>query len=138
MPNCTESTYKLMFSKELELIQRALWAGSDDQSLWFYHQYLMSTFDPRYAGDSIAPDLTADERVKYVAQEFDRVQEMLDGAEDCKWIYQSLIQLSILYKSLTTKWPLKASSVQTWIDELLRLDPLRAGRWNDLKASLDN
>lgn len=86
----------------------------------------------------MVPDLTTDERSKYIAQEFDRVHEMLDGAEDCKWIYQSLIHLSKLHKSFTAEWPAKADLVRQWIDELLRLDPLRAGRWNDLNSDLEN
>ncbi|CAD6583084.1 MAG: Rab geranylgeranyltransferase [Alectoria sarmentosa] len=86
-----------LLDEELTLIERALWAGSEDQSLWFYHQCLMCTFDPKYAAESMVPDLTASERLMYVRDEIVKVQAMLDGAEDCKWIYQSLISLSILY-----------------------------------------
>ena len=97
----------------------------------------MSTFDPRYAADSMVPDLTAAEKFAYVVQEFDRVQDMLDGAEDCKWIYQSLTDLSVLHKRLTTEWPVQVEVIRNWVDKLLRLDPLRAGRWSDLKSFLE-
>ncbi len=127
----------LTYSSELELIQRALWAGSEDQSLWFYHQNLMSTFDPKYAADSMAPDLSEEERSVYVTQEIGRLQEMLDGAEDCKWIYQSLISLSILHKSLRSRWPVVLSEIGHWVDELTELDPLRAKRWADLRRDLE-
>lgn len=120
-------------SAELALIQRALWAGSEDQSLWFYHQHLMCTFDPEYAPRSMAPALTTEERSKYLLQEIERILEMLDGAEDCKYIYQSLIYLSMLYKDLNGFWPEKSSDVGKWIKELGKVDPLRAGRWADFK-----
>ena len=127
----------LTYNQELELIQRALWAGSEDQSLWFYHQNLMSTFDPKYSADSMVPDLSVEERAEYVTQEIGRLQEMLDGAEDCKWIYQSLIGLSILQKSLRGRWPAGTSAIGHWVDELTKLDPLRAKRWADLRRELE-
>ena len=135
-PTCTRCAIAHI-TLELELIQRALWAGSEDQSLWFYHQSLMSTLDPKYAADSMAPDLSEEERSEYVAQEIGRLQEMLDGAEDCKWIYQSLISLSMLQKRLVGMWPIGISEIVHWIDELTKLDPLRAKRWADLRRELE-
>lgn len=126
----------LIGRQELDLIQRALWAGSEDQSLWFYHQHLMCTFDPKYASVSMAPALTTEERSTYLIQELERVLEMLDGAEDCKWIYQSLIYLSMLYRNSNQSWPTESSGILDWVNELTKLDPLRAGRWNDLKNKL--
>ena len=134
----SHTVLSLTTSQELELIQRALWAGSDDQSLWFYHQSLMSTFDPKYAEESMAPDLLAEERLAYVLQEIDRIQEMLDGAEDCKWIYQALLHLSTLCKALTGRWCIRVSEIQMWVNELVKLDPLRSKRWTDLKQTLED
>lgn len=125
-----------MTNEELELIQRALWAGIDDQSLWFYHQYLMSSFDTNYAAASIAPDLTTEDKLKYLDREIAEIREMLECAEDCKWIYQSLIDLNIMCKDLAGKWSCDVREVRAWVDKLADLDPLRAGRWRDLRASL--
>ena len=125
-----------MYWQELELIERALWAGSEDQSLWFYHQYLMCTFDPKPTADSMVPDLTTAERSMYVRGEILKVREMLDGAEDCRWIYQSLISLSILYRDLGNDWIENEVSIENYIAELTRLDSLRAGRWNDLRSRI--
>lgn len=122
---------------ELELIQRALYADSNDQSLWFYHQYLICTFDPKYIDGSIAPNLRLDQRLEYLSLEYKKVLEMLDGAEDCKWIYQSLIQTSVLYKNLSNKWPAPGGQIKSWIRELQQLDPLRKGRWHDMEKGLE-
>lgn len=92
----------------------------------------MSTFDPRYAADSIAPELSTEERSRYVAEELEKIQEMLEGAEDCKWLYQSLIQLSLLYRQITQQWPLELRQVEEWVHELVKLDGLRTTRWGDL------
>lgn len=96
----------------------------------------MCTFDPQYAADSMVPGLTAAQRTMYVQKEIMKVREMLDGAEDCKWIYQSLIHLSLLYRELGNDWFDEANHVDEYIDELTKLDPLRSGRWNDLKGQV--
>ena len=96
----------------------------------------MCTFDPKYATESMVPELTGAERTTYVRKEIMKVREMLDGAEDCKWIYQSLIHLSLLYRELGSDWVEEASHVDEYIDELTKLDPLRLGRWNDLKGQI--
>lgn len=59
---------------------------------------------------------------------------MLDGAETCKWIYQRLIDLALMSKSLNDRWPVDSSDMASWIDNLAELDPLRKGRWDDLKS----
>ena len=96
----------------------------------------MSTFDPKYAGEIMVPELTGSERTAYVGKEIKKIREMLDGAEDCKWIYQSLVQLNVLHRSIGNGWFEEASQVGEYIDQLTKLDPLRSGRWNDLKGSI--
>ena len=96
----------------------------------------MSTFDPKYAEEKMVPGLTGAERIAYVGKEIRKIREMLDGAEDCKWIYQSLVNLNVLHRSICNDWFEEASRVDEYIDQLTKLDPLRSGRWNDLKGSV--
>ena len=131
-----DAARRQMLDSELELVQRALWTGDNDQSIWFYHQVLMCNFDPRYAKQSIVPNLSTDEMAEYITSEIDKIVDMLDGAEDCKWIYQALIDLSLLFQRLGGRWPEQAVDVEKWLGELERLDPLRAGRWTDLRMEL--
>lgn len=129
---------KKFFDEEFELITRALYTDSYDQSLWFYHQYLMSTLDPANPhSKSILEPCTNEERVQYLEQEIDSVKEMLDGAEDCKYLYQALLEYSQRYleveggnKFVTTK------EMAQWLAELRKIDPLREGRWADLEVKV--
>ena len=82
----------------------------------------------------MAPGLTTIERLAYVRKEILKVREMLDGAEDCKWIYQSLIHLNHMYHELGNDWFEEASHIDQYVDELVKLDPMRAGKWKDLKS----
>lgn len=122
---------------ELLLIQEALYTDPYDQSLWFYHHYLMCTFDPHLCHHAMASHLTPDKRLEYITGEIDKILDMLDGAEDCKWIYQSLIQLSTMYKASSGAWPDQAAGIRGWLSELRKLDPLRTGRWTDLDRALN-
>ena len=129
---------KKMIDDELELITRALYTDPYDQSLWFYHQYLMSTLDPSNRQSvTILDPCTNGNRLDYLEQELDNVKEMLDGAEDCKYIYQALLEYSQQYleveagnKKVTTM------EMRGWLDELRKIDPLREGRWADLEKKM--
>ncbi|KAL9121603.1 MAG: hypothetical protein Q9187_001843 [Circinaria calcarea] len=118
------------------MLDKALYVDPYDQSLWFYHQYLMCTFDPQLSSNTMAPNLTYEERLEYISTEIDKVVEMLEGAEKCKWIFQSLIQLCLTYKAIASHWPLQAKELRNWMIELEKLDPLRKGRWTDVVRTL--
>jgi len=136
---------RAFFDGEFELITRALYTDPYDQSLWFYHQYLMSTLDPNSPTNAtsylrntaiLSPVSNAD-RLHYLEQELDSIQEMLDGAEDCRYIYQALLDYSSKYleveagnKKVTTR------ELNRWVEELRKLDPLREGWWRDLSSKM--
>ena len=121
---------------ELKLIHEAL-CDPADQALWFYHQNLMCTFDPDTASQTMAPQLTAAERVNYVEEETVFIEEMLEDFDDCKWIYQALIDCTLLQSRITGKGIHdEKEKIESWLRELQRLDPLRRGRWQDLEKSL--
>lgn len=84
----------------------------------------------------MAPNLSKLERLDYVSKQIESLLDMLDGAEDCKWIYQSLLQLCVVHRANSGTWPTQKPEMQQWIEELRKLDPLRAGRWTDLKTNL--
>ncbi|KAK2735210.1 GTPase-activating protein [Myotisia sp. PD_48] len=124
---------KQMLSDELKLIHRAL-IDPYDQSLWFYHQYLMCSCDPDIALKTMAPNLSDTERLEYLDQEVAGILEILEDVNDCKWVYQALISYSLLGSQIRKRMDSKLQeNIGKWLLELKRLDPLRIGRWNDLE-----
>jgi geranylgeranyl transferase type-2 subunit alpha len=123
----------------LNLIHDAL-IDPYDQSLWFYHACLMAAFDPTQAPKSIAPNLSREQRLNYLEGQVAYVFEILEDTSDCKWVYQTLIDLARLYKRNAGSWPprIQAADILQWMEQLEKLDPLRMGRWADLKAELVN
>lgn len=136
--NATSRQRREMLDKELEFIMQALYTDPYDQSLWFYHLYLMTTLSPHCPQKAtFVTDFTNQDREEYIETQLDLVKDMLDGTDDCKWIYQGLLTLAEQYleidagnKAVTTK------EMGGWLDKLEQLDPLRKGRWADLRQKL--
>lgn len=126
----------LLIFAELELIHQAL-IDPYDQSLWFYHQNLMCVFDPSVADRTMAPNLSTSERLQYLRDETEAIQEMLDGAEDCKYIYQALIECTLLASKVGGSLQQDdRDQILSWLSELKKIDPLRQQRWLDFERSL--
>ncbi|KAJ9623436.1 Rab geranylgeranyltransferase [Taxawa tesnikishii (nom. ined.)] len=130
-----------MLDDEFQLITEALSTDPADSSLWFYHQYLLTTLSPSVPTKSmIVLDLTNQDRLQYLEQEIDSVRAILDiweDTDDCKWIYQSLLGLATQYMDIEAgNKKFSTLEMRTWLDQLEKLDPLRKGRWQDLRKSL--
>jgi geranylgeranyl transferase type-2 subunit alpha len=128
------SARRRMLEAELDMMQEAL-VDPYNQSAWFYHQYLMSTISLECPRESaIVLDLTPTERIKHYEQEIERIAEIEEDIDDCKWVFEALLQYSVDLQKLGGET--ESSQQQQWLDTLLRLDPMRAGRWKDLRADL--
>ncbi|KAF2105326.1 hypothetical protein BDV96DRAFT_655740 [Lophiotrema nucula] len=133
------TTRRKMLEDELQLICTAINTDPFDQSIWFYHQSLMSTISSDCPRESmIVQDLSNGERLRHYAREMEYIKEILEDEADCKWIYESLLSTASFYvqveagtKAFTTL------EMQSWLDQLRRLDPLRRGRWDELGRRLN-
>lgn len=117
-------------------MRNALWTDANDQSLWFYHRFLIINLLDHNV--SILPSFTADQRLEYANSQIDDLKEMLDGAEDCKWIYNGLLEYTLAICDVYKRQPTaeEKQDLKFWLDELKKLDPLRIGRWDDRERSL--
>lgn len=137
--NADSKARRSFLDSELALICEAINTDPFDQSIWFYHQYLLSILSASCSPQQqIVQDLTNGERQKYYEHEMDYIREILEDEADCKWIYEALLGLAKAYLdvdggtgAVTTK------DMRAWLKELKRLDPLRHGRWNDLEKRLN-
>jgi geranylgeranyl transferase type-2 subunit alpha len=125
-----------MLESELNTMQDAL-IDPFNQSAWFYHQYLMSTLSPScQKQDAIVLDLTMSDRLHYYEQELERITEITEDFNDCKWVYEALLQYSIDYSKLKGVSLSNREELRGWLETLQRLDPMRSGRWRELRTSL--
>lgn len=97
----------------------------------------MCVFDPTVAPRTMAPNLSTSERLQYLRNEIEAIQEMLDGAEDCKYIYQALIECTLLASKVAGQLSAEdGEQILSWLSELKQLDPLRKQRWLDFEKTL--
>lgn len=136
--NADTKARRALLASELELICEAINTDPFDQSIWFYHQYLMSTLSPSCPqGGLIVQDLTNGERQKYYENEIEYIKEILEDEAECKWIYEGLLRLAEAYLEVDAGTGMVTTKdMSTWLAELKRLDALRRGRWEDLEQKL--
>ena len=97
----------------------------------------MCTFDPDYTARSMAPNLSNQQRLEYIASEREYIEEVLEDAQDSKWPYQALIECTMLEGKLRDGLQKEdRAKLMEWLEKLKTLDPLRRGRWNDMERLL--
>jgi len=97
----------------------------------------MSTFDLETAGQSIAPELSDADRLGYIQAEQEFIEDLLEDAEDSKWVYQALMECALIEARLTGGLSANVKEkIRGWLTKLKELDPLRSGRWVDAEQSL--
>lgn len=83
----------------------------------------------------IAPRLSTDEKITYIENEIEEMTDMLDGAEDCKWIYLALIEARLMLARLQKSGINSEGKrdIQEWLMTVKKLDPLRKMRWEEME-----
>ncbi|KAI9869387.1 MAG: Rab geranylgeranyltransferase [Trichoglossum hirsutum] len=123
------------FEDELSLITRALYTDPYDQSLWFYHTYLLlTTCSPKSPATTAAnkiTTLTPTQKSHYLRHELASLRDLLEeGVDDCKWVYEALVVYGRMAGRVGGEGA-GEEEVREWLGKLEQLDPLRKGRWRD-------
>ncbi|KAK4139412.1 uncharacterized protein C8A04DRAFT_33093 [Dichotomopilus funicola] len=138
-------TRREFFNQELELIHNALNVGPEDQSLWYYHQFLVlnlvSPNQPNPTTPSqalIVPDLPLADRIGYLTSEINLIDELLEDYDDVKSIYEALFEYRLYQTQLEGRQPdeREKEELARWLGKLKQLDPMRSGRWADLEKEV--
>ncbi|KAH9431037.1 hypothetical protein MCOR02_008346 [Pyricularia oryzae] len=123
---------------ELNLVREALNVGPEDQSLWYYHQFLMLNLFDAVDSSAIAPNLNVSERVAYVTRELDDIKDLLEDYEDIKWLYEALLEYTVALAKLESRSLSEHETEQLrgWLVKLQQLDRTRRGRWAYMRSEL--
>lgn len=123
---------------ELALIREALNVGPEDQSLWYYHQFLMLDVINQSGQPTITSHLSNQEKVSYINREIEDIKDLLEDYDDCKLLYERLMDYTLELATMEKRQPSsdEKNALKTWLLKLRELDPLRTGRWNDTEEVL--
>lgn len=115
----------------------ALFTDPYDQSLWFYYQFLMTTLTDPAGYETIVPELSNEERIKIVKSQLSNLNGVSEEADDCKWVYDALLEYTLGYSRLESRAPSsdEKKNCDLWLAKMRKLDPKRSGRWDDIAAS---
>ena len=118
---------------ELELIHGAVNVGPEDQSLWYYHQFLLQNLVSRDERESVVPNLGTAERVSYIRAEIEEIKDLLEDYDDIKWIYEELMGCTLAAAEVEEREmnEEEKGEMREWLGKLKGLDPMRKGRWDD-------
>lgn len=78
---------------------------------------------------------TATEESQHLKTQLATISDMLDGAEDCKWIYEALLRYTMILRQIESEEE-PIEKAKEWLEQLRKLDPLRKGRWADMEREL--
>lgn len=112
--------------------------GPEDQSLWYYHQFLVLDLVEYVGRPTITVGLTAEERVSYIDRELVDIKDLLEDYDDCKLIYERLMDCTLALATLEERLPtpVEKTDLRAWLSKLQELDPMREGRWIDMEREL--
>lgn len=87
---------------------------------------------------TITGELNVDERVAYLKQEIADIKDLSEDYDDCKLIYEKLMEYTVALSVLEGRQPSSDEKVEleSWLSTLRQLDPMRQGRWNDMEKGL--
>ncbi|KAK0708948.1 hypothetical protein B0T26DRAFT_719921 [Lasiosphaeria miniovina] len=125
---------KAFLDKELGMINEALNVGPEDQSLWYYHQFLMLNLVSFVGRATIVPTFNLKERITYMSREIEGIKELLEDYNNIKLIYEALLDYTIMLCQLEERQPdtSERADLAVWLQKLRELDPMRNGRWSDV------
>ncbi|KAH6851049.1 hypothetical protein B0I37DRAFT_127585 [Chaetomium sp. MPI-CAGE-AT-0009] len=126
---------RAFLDNELQQIREALNVGPEDQSLWYYHQFLVLNLVAPDKHPAMTPDFTREDRVAYLTREIDEIKELVEDYDDVKLIYEALFEYTVYHSQLEERQPepSERADLVAWLEKLRELDPMRNGRWADLE-----
>ncbi|SPQ20342.1 7d9472be-761a-4431-b752-9b38df12824b [Thermothielavioides terrestris] len=130
-----DAARRAFLDKELNQIREALNVGPEDQSLWYYHQFLMLNLVDPDKHPAMTRGIAARDRAAYLAREIDEIKELLEDYPDVKLIYEALFEYTLYLCQLEDRQPTadERADLAAWLAKLKELDPMRNGRWADLE-----
>ncbi|KAJ6441706.1 geranylgeranyl transferase type-2 subunit alpha [Purpureocillium lavendulum] len=134
----SDDARRAFLETELRNVNEGLNVGPEDQSLWYYHEFLVSNVAETRDAGTIAPNLSLDDRRSHLVAEIDNIRELLEDYADMKRIYDALIDYTVALGRMDDRklHDDEKADVAEWLEKLRLLDPKRKGRWNDLAQEL--
>lgn len=118
MYGATNEGFAQTLRDELEFIRPAFYISPDDQSPWFYYDWLISSLKEVESKDRFE---------EVVAVEVESLRELLADAPDCKWVMLGVVRLLISRDD-----PADKEEIAKLLVTLSEVDPIHASYYKHL------
>ncbi|KAK9469419.1 hypothetical protein V1512DRAFT_218412 [Lipomyces arxii] len=112
--------------KEIYFITQAMYTDPDDQSVWLYHRWLVTSND--------IVNLEPIERKALLGKEIKSIEELLEVEPDSKWCLHSLAFYKTYLANLLQEQV--DLTVEGYLDKLEKIDSMRRHRYQDWKKEI--
>ncbi|KAK6359283.1 Rab geranylgeranyltransferase, variant 2 [Orbilia brochopaga] len=146
--NANPEERRTFLDGELGIMQEALFTDPYDQSLQLYHHWLISaTCSPASSAGAKSGEivrLTQSQQLEILSRTLAWMRELLEEEPECRLLLEELIFVSGLVRGHvaenndpdTISADEVKSDMQSWLDKLMVVDPMRIGRWQELAERL--
>ncbi|RDA86625.1 hypothetical protein CP532_1055 [Ophiocordyceps camponoti-leonardi (nom. inval.)] len=123
---------------EFDFVRGALNIGPDDQSLWYYHKYLILILTGSSTYRSVSFQLPWTDRKTYISHEIAKAQELTEDYAGMKWVWEALVEQTLAMLQLDGQpgGTQDRANLSLWLQNLKILDGKRIRRWQHLENSL--
>lgn len=113
--------------------------GPEDQSLWYYLQFLMLNVIELKGLRCFTPKLSQADRTGIISETIANIRGLLEDYNDIKWIFESLIEYTLALAQVEDRGSSdeERGEIAEWLRTLRDQDPKRAGRWTDFEKGLN-
>lgn len=124
-----------LFEEELSIVENAIFTEPDDQSAWWYHQFLITwVLQHISAGDN--QSITATWLSEIIIKQIDQVEGLLEVEAESRWAMNCIVYMIDVLQSPTMKSAVSDELHHTYserrialIDQLISIDPTHKKRY---------
>lgn len=131
----SSAAYRALLQTELAVVENAIYTEPDDQSAWWYRQFLLAWVVGGYDGSESSGEVPEESHGAWAARVLVEQVAVLEGLveveDDCKWALDALVQTRRLLASIGAEEGIESTGMgeTELLQRLAEVDPSHSERY---------